>query len=153
MAFDQLQSSMIERAAGSAEFLRQDILRRSKYCLGLLLLCLLFVGCRKYGSDKLQQEDLNLTQRTEKGLGEYYEMIELNLRKDYGITVVQKINTMMQIFIDEGDIYEPFIVDKSNGEARMKFVSYVAYKQFYQEHERDTTGVFSIEFDSLGLIN
>lgn len=85
-------------------------------------------------------------------LKHYYEKIEDDLRKSNGIEDQAKIDIMMQIFINDGDIDASFIVEEEEGVPQIKYVSYSEYKKYYSTHGLDTTKVFYITFDSLGKI-
>ncbi len=126
---------------------------------GLLLtfsLLLSSISCnrqdRDHSSEKEKGKLVELSQM-EVELKSYYQKVEEDLRTNHGIRDQKKIDIMMQIFIDDGDVDAPFILETKGGIPHMTYVSYSEYKKYHSTpHLIDTVKTFSISFDSLGRI-
>lgn len=118
----------------------------------LIFICLSCHGRHREESVKRESVKLVDLNQLQLELKRYYEKVEENLRESRGIEDQKEIDIMMQLFIDEGDIDAPFIVDGNDGLPRVKYVSYLEYKRYYSTQGFDTTKEFYISFDSLGKI-
>lgn len=119
------------------------------YLLVLLFCC----SCRsqnnrtemdgQYVSQGLPEMELNLKAS--------YDSIEQILRNDYNIGEQSRIDKMMQIFIDDGDVVRPFVFDYSNGVPNTLYLSYADYKKYRETHPIDTSNrKVIVHFDSIG---
>lgn len=136
------------------------MLKMKSFTFGSILLTFLFIVL---GASCVRQ-DRNHSSKEEPGhlveLGEmevnlraYYLEIEEKLRIERGIKDQNTIDIMMQLFIDEGDIDAPFVVERREGIPEITYVTYLEYKKYYSRpNSIDTTKTFSVYFDSLGQI-
>lgn len=119
-------------------------------------LSLLFVvltgglGCKKHDtidsanlSGLTRENELETRRMMENDLRMLYDSCEILLRAD-GVQDQHKIDVIMQLMIDGGDLASPYIFE--NGSDEPKFVTYIEYKTYRSKHPLDTTRVTHFQF-------
>lgn len=76
----------------------------------------------------------------ENDLKALYDSCEKLLRADE-VQDQQKIDAIMQLMIDGGDLAAPYVFE--NDSAEVRFLSYVDYKKFRLNHPLDTTKIYT----------
>lgn len=116
---------------------------------------MLLISCNKFsekGHYRTVQDSLVDIGQLETSEKIYYEEIEAKIKASRGVQDQDKIDLIMQIMINEGDVDPPFIVEMDGAVPKIKYVTYKVFKSNYEDRQSvDSTKRFHIRLDSLDI--
>jgi len=91
--------------------------------------------------------------KVEQRMFEHYKNVENEIRNKHGVESQEKIELIIEDLIRDGALPKPFVIEK-NGELIKSVIlpHYTEYKKYRAIHKIDTTVIFDIHMDSLGII-
>lgn len=118
--------------------------------ISIVCISVLVISCETRKDIEQEQNYKMLTwSESEVQLQQLYQKVELHIRLNLGVTDQEKIDKMIQLLIDDGEVGRPFVVKKDkNGRPEIFHLSYVEYKKYRSENEIDTVDAYTIYIDS-----
>jgi len=125
---------------------------KRKLLIGVSAALIFLLGCRNSRVETAADASLVKSWEAEVQLKAGYESVEQDIKQNYGVRDQNKVDQMMQILIDEGELPVPYVLKRVGTGLKMEYLSYAAYKDYRARTPIDTTEIFIFHFDSLGNI-